>query len=334
MLTHFSLFPQEASTVAPDVDALFLFIAAVSAFFAVLIAVTIIYFAIKYRRRSQDEVPPAIHGSLRLELIWTIIPFAIAMVIFAWGANVYLKISRPPDDSLEVFVVAKQWMWKLQHLEGRREINELHVPLGRPVKLTMTSEDVIHSFFVPAFRIKADVVPGRYTTTWFQATKTGSYHLFCAEYCGTEHAGMIGRVVVMDPADYQTWLSGGGQATNVGAAGPAKSGEALFQKYGCVTCHRAGGSGGLGPSLIGLYGSHVKLKDGETVYADAGYIRESILNPKAKIVAGYLPVMPTFKGQIPEENLLQLIQYVKSLGKESGAEAHGAAEQAPSDRAM
>jgi cytochrome c oxidase subunit 2 len=318
MLSNFPLFPVEASTVAEHVDSLYFFLVAVSGFFAILIAVLVVTFAIRYRRRSEDELPKPIHGSLRLEMTWTLIPFAIAMIMFFWGASVYLEISRPPDDALEVFVVGKQWMWKLQHLEGRREINELHVPIGQPIKLTMTSEDVIHSFFVPAFRIKADVVPGRYTTTWFQATKAGRYHLFCAEYCGTEHSGMIGWIDVMEQADYQAWLG----APQTGETGPpvASAGEGLFQKYGCVTCHRAGGSGGLGPALVGLYGSTVRLRNGRTLIADDAYIRESILNPRAQVVAGYKPVMPTFQGQISEEGVLQLIQYIKSLSSRAGGE--------------
>ena len=210
------------------------------------------------------------------------------MVIFVWGAVLYFEMARPPDNAHEVFVVGKQWMWKLQHLEGRREINELHVPIGQPVKLTMTSEDVIHSFYVPAFRMKHDVLPGRYTTAWFEATKVGEYHLFCAEYCGTEHSGMIGRIVVMEPADYQAWLSEAGAdwagrcgrrpAAPAAAVSPAAAGEALFTQKGCATCHQPQG-GALGPSLVGLYGKPVTLQDGSEVVADEAYLRESILNP-------------------------------------------------------
>ncbi len=328
MLKSFPLFPEQASTMAGQVDHLFFFLIAVSVAFATLIAVTVIAFAIKYRRRVVGEVPEPIHGSLVLELTWSVIPFAIAMVIFFWGASVYLALSRPPDDALEVFVVGKQWMWKLQHMEGRREINELHVPLGQPVKLTMTSEDVIHSFYVPAFRIKADAVPGRYTTTWFEATKVGTYHLFCAEYCGTQHSGMIGHVVVMEPADYQTWLSGGGAVTVADSSSPVEAGHALFQRYGCATCHQAS-PGALGPSLVGLYGKSVTLQNGETVRADEAYLRTSILNPQAQVVRGFEPVMPTFQGQINEEGLLQLIQYIRSLKPESGPEAEGMAQADP-----
>ncbi|MCX8072129.1 MAG: cytochrome c oxidase subunit II [Candidatus Binatia bacterium] len=320
MASNFALFPERASTVAGEVDALYLFLVAVSGFFAVLIAALVVVFAIRYRRRSEDERPAAIHGSLALELAWTIIPFGLAMIMFFWGAKVYITLAVPPPDAMEVFVVGKQWMWKLQHLEGKREINELHVPVGQPIKLTMTSEDVIHSFYIPAFRIKQDAIPGRYTTAWFEATKTGTYHLFCAEYCGTEHAKMIGRIVVMEPAEYEAWLSGA--TTTAVAAVPAakpedqqaamaQAGAELFKKLGCVSCHRAQ-AGALGPSLAGLFGHNVSLQDGSTVVADEDYIRESILNPQAKIVAGYQPIMPTFKGLVNEEQLMQLIAYIKT----------------------
>jgi len=324
------LFPEQASTMAPRVDLLYFFLIAVSLFFGVLIATLLVSFAIRFRRRPGDSIPPIIHGSTVLELTWTIIPFSLAMVIFLWGAWLFFAMSRPPDNAHEVFVVGKQWMWKLQHLEGRREINELHVPIGQAVKLTMTSEDVIHSFYVPAFRMKADVVPGRYTTAWFEATRVGEYHLFCAEYCGTSHSGMIGRIVVMEPADYQAWLSqnapnptgllapGGAQPASLS---PAAAGEALFHDRGCTSCHQPQG-GALGPSLVGIYGKRVKLQDGSEVVVDDAYLRESILHPTAKVVAGFQPVMPTFQGQLDEEQVLQLIQYIKSL-QPSGTESSG-----------
>jgi cytochrome c oxidase subunit 2 len=230
------------------------------------------------------------------------------MVIFAWGAFIYFEERTPPQGATEVYVVAKQWMWKLQHEEGQREINELHVPVGRDVKMIMTSQDVIHSFYVPAFRIKQDVLPGRYTTAWFRATKPGVYHLFCAQYCGTMHSGMIGQVVVMEPAQYQTWLSGGGTSGSLAA-----NGENLFQQLGCPTCHRSD-SQGRGPALTGLYGKPVELEDGSTIVADENYIRESILSPNAKMVRGYKPIMPVFQGLVGEEQLNALVAYVKSLG--------------------
>jgi cytochrome c oxidase subunit II len=301
------LFPDQASTMAPRVDALYFFLLAIAAFFTVLIAGLIVYYAWRYRRRTPDEIGVSIHGGLALELTWTIIPALITVVLFVWGSSVFFAQQRPPDETINVYVVGKQWMWKFQHLDGQREINELHVPVGRAVKLIMTSEDVIHDFFVPAFRVKADVLPGRYTSIWFEATKPGRYHLFCAEYCGTRHSGMTGEVVVMDPAEYQTWLSGG-----VGEGSLASAGEKLFADLACNTCHRPD-SQGRGPVLDGLFGKTVTLQNGENVVFDEAYVRESILNPTAKVVAGFQPIMPTFQGLVSEEQLLQLIEYVKSL---------------------
>lgn len=312
MWLGFPLFPEQASTMATRVDALYFFLIAVSTLFTGLIFFLLFYFAIKYRRRSETEQPLPIVGALRLELVWTLIPFGLTMGMFVWGASLYFTTMRPPKGALEIYVVGKQWMWYFQHPEGPREINELHVPVGRPVKLTMTSQDVIHSFYVPAFRIKMDVVPGRYTTTWFEATKTGEYHLFCAEYCGTAHAGMGGRVSVMKLTQYEQWLGGG-----IGGEPMALAGERLFEQLGCGTCHRADARG-LGPVLRDLFGKPVQLQTGERVMADERYIRESILNPRAQIVAGYSPIMPPYEGQISEEGLLQIIAYIKSLRQENG----------------
>jgi cytochrome c oxidase subunit II len=301
------LFPERASTIAGRVDALYFFLLAVSTFFSLLIAGLIVYYAVKYRRRSPDAVGTVVHGGVVLEIAWTVIPFLISMVIFVWGASVFFAMSRPPDETLNVYVVGKQWMWKFQHLDGEREINELHVPVGRAVKLIMTSEDVIHDVFVPAFRVKADVLPGRYTTIWFQPTKPGRYHLFCAEYCGTRHSGMIGEVVVMEPSEYQTWLSGGAAEGSLASAG-----EKLFADLACNTCHRSEAQG-RGPVLQGLFGKTVTLQTGDTVVVDEAYVRESILNPSAKVTAGFQPIMPTFQGLVSEEQLLELIEYVKAL---------------------
>ncbi|HEX3704124.1 MAG TPA: cytochrome c oxidase subunit II [Vicinamibacterales bacterium] len=301
------LFPEQASTMAPRVDALYFFLLAIGAFFTLLIAGLIVYYAFRYRRRTPDEIGVSIHGGLVLELTWTIIPALITVVLFVWGSSVFFAQQRPPDETINIYVVGKQWMWKFQHLDGQREINELHVPVGRAVKLIMTSEDVIHDLFVPAFRVKADVLPGRYTSIWFQATKPGHYHLFCAEYCGTRHSGMTGEVVVMDPAAYQTWLSGGAAEGSLASAG-----EKLFADLACNTCHRPD-SQGRGPVLDGLFGQTVTMQNGENVVFDEAYIRESILNPTAKVVAGFQPIMPTFQGLVSEEQLLQLIEYVKSL---------------------
>jgi cytochrome c oxidase subunit II len=311
----FPLFPEQASTTASRVDALFFFLIAVSVFFAALIFLLIVIFAIRYRRRAEDERPKPIEGELWLEVLWSVIPFGLTMVMFVWGAVIFFDIYNPPDDALQISVVGRQWMWKAQHPTGQSEINELHVPLGQPVKLMMTSEDVIHDFYLPAFRIKQDVLPGRYTNVWFEATKAGVYQLFCAEYCGTQHSGMIGRVVVLEPAEFEKWLSGG--ATGVSMI---DQGASLFKRFGCETCHRAGGTS-QGPSLAGLFGKTVKLQGGTAVTADENYIRESILDPRAKIVAGYQPIMPTFKGLVSEEGLLQLIAYIKSL---DGAERKAA----------
>ena len=310
MWSNVPLFPEQASAFAGDVDTLYAFLVGVSVFFSGLIFLLLLVFAVKYRRRSEDEQPRLILGSLRLELLWTAVPLVLTMVIFAWGARLYFTTSVPPEDAMEIYVVGLQWMWMAQHQGGQREINELHVPIGRPVKLIMTSQDVIHSFYMPAFRIKMDVVPGYYTTTWFEASKAGSFHLFCAEYCGTAHAGMGGRIVVMKPTEFENWLSGGTSAEPLVAAG-----ERLFQQLGCSGCHAANARG-LGPALEGLYGKAVPLQGGETVVADESYIRASILTPQQQIVAGYAPIMPPYQGQISEESLLQLLAYIKSLGGE------------------
>lgn len=318
-------FPDQASAMAPRVDNLYFYLLAVSAFFSILIASLVIFFAIRYRRRSEEELPAGIEGSLKLELAWTVIPLMIALSFFFWGARLFFAMNRPPNDALQVYVVGKQWMWKIQHADGQREINELHVPVGRAVRLTMTSEDVIHDFFVPAFRMKKDVVPGRYTMAWFTATRPGRYHLFCSQYCGTKHSTMIGWVDVMEPAAFQAWLAGGS-----GSESLASTGAKLFQQHACNTCHRPD-SLARGPNLEGLFGKQVRLSDGRTIVADEGYIRESIVNPAAKIVEGYQPIMPTFQGLIDEEGILQLTAYIKSLGKPSpGA---GAEMLPPNNRA-
>ena len=326
MLRDLPLFPPQASEGAARVDALYLFLVMVSLIMSMLIAGLLIFFAVRYRRFSGADRSGAPTGSLRLEILWTIIPFAVAMTTFTWGASVYFHLARPPDDTMDILVVGKRWMWKLQHLNGRREINELHVPIGRSVRLTMTSEDVIHSFFVPAFRVKSDVLPGRYTTVWFNATRPGRYHLFCAEYCGTKHSHMIGSVVVMEPDAFQAWLGGA-----AGEASPAAAGERLFTNLGCVTCHNPD-SKGRGPSLKGLYGTTVALSGGANVVADETYLRESIVNPAAKLVTGYQPLMPTFQGLVGEEGLLHLIEYIKSIGPrpEGGAEAPAGGEKSRS----
>ena len=340
--------PDQASTIAKSVDHLYFFLSGLTLFFSTIIFLTIFYFTIKYRRRSEDERPAEIEGSLKLEIAWTLIPALLTVVIFVWSSSLYFENSRPPRASTEIFVIGKQWMWQLQHPEGPREINELHVPVGVPVKLTMTSEDVIHDFYIPAFRVKKDVLPGRYTSIWFEATEVGAYHLFCAQFCGAEHAGMIGWVYVMAPTDYVRWLSGGGSGGGPGGApggGAAtggtmeEAGAKLFEKFACGTCHAADGSG-RGPSFRGLFGKPVRLASGQTVPADESFIRECILTPLKQPVAGYPPLMPTFQGQLNEEQILQLIAYIKSLGSAaapappSAAAKSGAPEEAKPDPAV
>jgi cytochrome c oxidase subunit 2 len=305
--------PEAASNVARQYDALFFFVLGVTSFFTVLISLTVIFFVIRYRRRSPYEVPRPIAGSHKLETIWTIIPFIIAMVIFVWSTALYFAQYRGPKEGMEIYVVGKQWMWKFQHTTGQREINELHVPVGTRVKLTMATEDVIHSLFIPAFRIKQDVVPGRYTALWFQATQPGEFELFCAEYCGTNHSGMIGKVIVLEPTKFNAWLSG-----NANQQTPLAMGQQLYEQQGCASCHALTGEGGRGPSLQGLVGSQVDLEDGRKLVADEEYIRESINNPQAKIVYGFKPIMPTFQGQLNEEQMLHLVTYIKSLGSPRG----------------
>ncbi len=321
MWSAFPFFPERASTLAGEVDALYVFLISISIFFGLLIAALVTAFALRFKRRSDAERPAAIHGSIPLELAWTLIPLALVTVVFFWSADLYFRLARVPRNAVEVKVVGKRWMWKLQHLTGQREINELHVPVGVPIKLTLTSEDVIHSFYVPAFRIKKDAVPGRYNTAWFEATRPGRYHLFCAEYCGTKHSTMIGSIVVMEPAAFQAWLAGGAQGQPLHTAG-----EKLFRELACVTCHR-GDSGARGPDLTGLFGSQVRLVGGATTLADETYLRESIVAPAARVVEGYQPIMPTFQGLVSEEQLLQLVAYIQSL-KAPGAPPAGAAPAA------
>lgn len=302
------LFPESASTFAWQVDALYAYLILISVAFTIPMVAAIFFFAIKYREKEKYATPEEMHGSIVLETVWSIIPFVISMTIFLGGAIVYYNQFRVPDDAMDVYVVGKQWMWKVQHSTGQREINELHVPVGRKVKLTMTTEDVLHDFSIPAFRTKTDVVPGRYTYLWFEATKPGKYHLYCAEYCGLNHSGMGGWVYVMSNEDYAAWLAG-----NVAGQTPIEQGKDLFQnKLGCASCH-AGGTDQRGAKLEGIFNKDVKLVGGSTAKADEAYIRNSILNPSSQIVEGYQPIMPTFKGQVTEEQLVALVAYIKSL---------------------
>ena len=304
--------PEQASTIAPRVDHLFYAVAGVTSAVAIAIFVTMIVFGLRYRAGSDapraEDVPAAqARARRRVEIAWTVTPLLLFLGAFAWAARLYVLRADTPADAVEVYVVAKQWMWKLQHPGGQREIDEFHVPRGQPVKLVMTSQDVIHSFFVPAFRLKQDVLPGRYTALWFTATKAGRYHLFCAEYCGTDHARMGGDIVVMEPPDYQRWLE-----ARAGGPDMAGRGEALFRQFGCSGCHGQNAAVHA-PNLAGLFGRPVPLADGTTVVADERYVRDSILLPQKEVTAGYAPIMPSFAGQIGEDDILDLIAYIKSL---------------------
>jgi cytochrome c oxidase subunit 2 len=305
----FPIFPTEASTLAGRTDHLLFYLIGLTGSVAALVAVLIVYFAVRYRRRPGNEQAVQIQGSNRLEVAWTVVPLVLFLFTYVWGANVYFWAYTPPPDALQVYGIGKQWMWKFQHLGGQREIDELHVPVGRPVKMLLTSQDVIHSFYVPAFRVKQDAVPGRYTEIWFEATVPGTYHLFCAEYCGTLHSHMTGSVIALEPAAFEQWLAGGATLS------PAQRGQKLFQDLGCNTCHRSD-TLARAPDLSGLFGKPVRLRSGQVVLADEAYVRESILDPTAKVVDGYEPIMPTFQGLVTEEGIVDLIEYVKSLAAE------------------
>ena len=302
--------PPAASTIADSVDQLYYLLSGITIFFTVLIFSIIFYFMLKYRRKSPNESGIETHTPMSLELTWTIIPSLICVVLFVWSSSLYVRNGRPPQASNEIFVIGKQWMWHLQHPEGPREINELHVPIGVPVKLTMISQDVIHDFYIPAFRVKKDVLPGRYSSIWFQPTETGTFHLFCAQYCGTNHSEMIGWVYVMSPNDYATWLAGGEKTESM-----AEQGARLYSQFGCASCHGAD-SAGRGPSLAGIYGKPEKTQDGQTRVVDEALIRQALVNPGSIHLAGYQQIMPTYQGQIDDEQILQLVAYVKSLGAE------------------
>ncbi|RUL89571.1 cytochrome c oxidase subunit II [Tautonia sociabilis] len=313
----FPLFPQSASTHAPKVDAVYIGLMIVSAAFTLSFAFFVLYFAVKYRRGSRADRSGIQDSNPIAEAVYITVPTLLGIGLFVWGALVYFELVSPPGDAVDIYVIGKQWMWKAQHPEGSKEINELHVPVGQPVRLVMTSQDVIHSFYIPAFRVKQDVLPGRYTTLWFQPTKVGRYRLFCAEYCGAEHSRMGGWVTVMEPSEYEEWLEGSSEQT-----GMAVAGEALFRQYHCSGCH-GGNSTVKAPPLEGVFGGPVPLLNDPAdpnsgvriIQADERYLRDSILRPKDEVVAGYEPLMPSFEGQIPEEDMLKLVAYIKSIGR-------------------
>ena len=310
MVASIPLRPPAASSIAENVDRLHFTLTVITLFFTVVIFGSIFYFMIKYRRRSDDERPPQITGNIPLEILWTTIPTLICAVIFIWASALYVRNARPPASSTEIFVIGKQWMWHIQHPEGPREIDELHVPVGVPIKLTMTSQDVIHDFYIPAFRVKKDVLPGRYTSLWFEATRVGTYHLFCAQYCGADHSQMIGWVYVMEPSDYAAWLTGQTKTESM-----AQAGERLFNERGCGSCHSPENAD-RGPLLAGIYGKPEKLRDGSTRTVDEEFIHQVLADPSSLQLPNYKTMMPTFRGQLDEEQVLQLIAYIKSLGTE------------------
>jgi cytochrome c oxidase subunit 2 len=301
--------PSSETAHAHSVDVLFYGLLASSLFVLALLFFLLLRFAIHYRegnlRADRDH---RIKKSWRLETAWTAATLVAFLGLFVWGARLYLNLSDPPANAEIIYVVAKQWMWKVQHLGGQREINELHVPVDRPVRLIMSSEDVIHSFFVPEFRVKHDVVPGTSEEVWFNARKAGVFHLFCAEYCGTDHSRMLGRIIVMRAPEFEQWLARQ-DTTGTLAAG----GKALFIRLGCSGCH--GGSNIVrAPALDGLYGKRVALSDGTFRIVDERYLRDSILQPRAEIAAGYEPLMPSYEGKISEDEIVKIVAYLKSLG--------------------
>ena len=301
-----ALFPREASTIAPYTDALYFFLLAMTLFGVVLVGALLIGFSIRYRK-ERSPVATHVEGSTLLEATWTIIPLAIFLVVFVWGALLYFRIYTPPVNSMNVYIVGKQWMWKAEHPGGQHEINALHVPIGRPVQLTMISQDVFHSFSIPDYRVKREVIPGRYSTVWFEATEPGVYHLFCTQYCGTLHAGMIGQITALKPDDYEKWTRESTSGMSL-----AQNGERLFASLGCISCH-SGNAAARGPNLAGVYGSRVQQADGTQVLVNDAYLRDTILNPSQHVVAGYAPIMPTYQGQVSEDGLIDLVEYIKNL---------------------
>jgi cytochrome c oxidase subunit 2 len=301
-----ALFPSESSTIAPYTDALYVFLLLMTLVGLALVGALVFGFSIRYRR-EKNPVATQIEGSTLLEATWTIIPLAIFLVTFVWGALLYFRIYDPPANAMNIYVVGKQWMWKAEHPGGQHEINALHIPVGKPVQLTMISQDVFHSFSIPDFRVKREVIPGRYSTVWFQATEPGTFHIFCTQYCGTLHSGMIGEVTAMTPEDYQKWLQ---QSTS--GMSLAQNGERLFASMGCNACH-SGNAAARGPNLAGVYGSKLTLANGDQVTVNDAYLRDAILNPSQHVTAGFAPIMPTYQGQISEDGLIDLVEYIKNM---------------------
>jgi len=308
-LNNSALFPREASTIAPYADALYFFLLLITVIGLTFVGCLIFGFAIRYRK-EKHPVAIQVEGSTLLEATWTIIPLALFLIVFVWGALLYFRIYNPPTNAMNIYIVGKQWMWKAEHPGGQHEINSLHVPTGRAVQLTLISQDVFHSFSIPAFRVKREAIPGRYTSVWFEATTPGTYHLFCTQYCGTDHSHMIGDIVVLSPDDYRKWL-----ASSTSGASLAQNGERLFASLSCSACHNARPDA-RGPNLANVYGSKLTLATGESQIADEGYIRESILNPSQHVTQGFAPIMPTYQGQISEDGVIALVEYIKTLNSD------------------
>jgi cytochrome c oxidase subunit 2 len=305
-MTSFPLFPPEASKIAPESDALYFFMVLVSLIGLTIVVLLVAGFSILYNKERHPKAVQ-IEGSTLLEATWTIIPLGLFLIMFVWGALLYFRIYTPPANAMNIYVVGKQWMWKAEHPGGQHEINSLHVPVNQAVQLTLISQDVFHSFSIPAFRVKREAIPGRYTTVWFEATQTGTYHLFCTQYCGTNHSQMIGDVVVMAPDDFKQWL-----ASSTSGASLAQNGERLFASLSCNACHNTRPDA-RGPNLVGVYGSKLTQSDGQTVTVDDAFLRQAILEPSQHVTQGYVPIMPTYQGQISEEGVIELVEYIRNL---------------------
>jgi cytochrome c oxidase subunit 2 len=305
-MTNFALFPPEASKLAPEMDALLFFEILVSLVGLTIVILLVTSFCILYSK-GRHPVATQIEGSTLLEATWTIIPLGLFLLMFVWGSLIYFRVYTPPANAMNIYVVGKQWMWKAEHPGGQHEINSLHIPIGRPIQLTLISQDVFHSFSIPAFRVKREAIPGRYTSVWFEATTPGTYHLFCTQYCGTNHSAMIGDIVVLTPDGYKQWL-----AESTSGMSLAQNGERLFASLSCNACHNAKPDA-RGPNLANVYGAKLPLTSGGTVLADDAYLRESILNPSQHITQGYAPIMPTYQGQVSEEGVIALVEYIKNL---------------------
>jgi cytochrome c oxidase subunit 2 len=308
-MQEFPLFPPEASKIAPQMDALYFFMVLVSLVGLTIVILLVVSFSILYRK-SRNPRATQIEGSTLLEATWTIIPLGLFLVMFVWGALIYFRVYTPPANAMNIYVVGKQWMWKAEHPGGQHEINSLHIPTGRAIQLTIISQDVFHSFSIPAFRVKREAIPGRYTTVWFEPTLPGTYHLFCTQYCGTNHSQMIGDIVVMSPEDYKTWLTGSTSGNSL-----AQDGERLFASLSCNACHNSTPAA-RGPNLASVYGAHLTLSNGQNVTADEAFLRAAILNPSQNVTQGFAPIMPTYQGQISEEGVIALVEYIKNLNSD------------------